>query len=167
MKRPVIAVVIACLLMATAASTAVAKTTRIEVAGTASPVAILDPGTTTMHGNIVVTRGFSAAQVSDPAPTNDPHVAGYQEDVINWVGNLKTNRGVLWGTGVHRPTAYPGGTWKCAFVGQFADFAHGVWTGIGVCHGTGTLAGWQWRADIASTPNGGTAMHGYIFFPGR
>lgn len=167
MKRSVIALVMAGLLIATSASTVLAKTTKIEVVGTASPVAILSPGTTITHGDIVWTRGFSDAQVSDPAPTSDPHVAGYQEDVVNWIGNVKTNRGVLWGTGVHRPDAYPLGTWQCAFIGTFVDFAHGVWTGKGVCHGTGTLKGWHWRADISSTSNGGTAMHGYIFFSGK
>jgi hypothetical protein len=167
MRRPAVALFMAGLLIATAASTTSAKTTKIEVVGTASPVAVLDPGTTTMHGNIVLTRGFSDAQESDPAVTNNPYVAGYQEDVVNWIGDLKTNRGVLWGTGVHRPTAYPDGTWRCSFIGTFADFAHGVWTGKGACHGTGTLRGWQWWADISSMPNGGTAMHGFIFLPGK
>jgi hypothetical protein len=167
MKRPLVALVIACLLIATAGPVALARTTMIEVVGTASPVAPPYPGTTTTHGNIVVTRGFKDAQQSDPAVTNSPYVAGYQEDVVNWIGDTKTNRGVLWGTGVHRPTLYPDATWECAFVGMFVDFAHGVWTGKGACHGTGTLQGWQWRADISSTSNGGTAMHGYIFFPGQ
>ncbi len=167
MKRPVVALVIAGLLLATMGSTALAKTTKIEVVGTTSPAGVLDPGTTTRHGNIVVMRGFSLAEVSDPAETNNPYVAGYQEDVINWIGNLKTNRGLLWGTDVHWPAAHSGGTWRCSFIGIFADFANGVWAGKGVCHGTGTLDGWQWRADLSSTPTGGTAMHGYIFLPGK
>ena len=166
MKRPVVALVIAGLLMATAGSTAVAKTMKIEVVGTASPVAMPDPGTTTTHGTIVVTRGFRDALQSDPAVTNNPYVTGYQEDVVNWVGDLRTNRGVLRGTGTHWPTAYPDGTWRCSFIGVFDDFAHGVWSGKGVCHGAGTLKGWQWRADVSSSPNGGTAMRGYIYFPG-
>lgn len=167
MKRPVIALVMAGLLIATAAPTVLAKTTKIEVVGTTHPVAVPNPGTTTMHGNIVFTRGFTDYEFSDTAVTNDPHVAGYQEDVVNVVGNLKTNRGVLWGTGIHRPTAYSAGTWQCAFIGVFTDLAKGVWTGKGACHGTGTLEGWLWWADISSRPNGGTAMHGYIFFPGE
>jgi hypothetical protein len=167
MKRPIVALVIACLLIAIAGSAALATTTKIEVVGTASPVARPYQGTTTTHGNIVVTRGFKDFQESDTAVTNNPYVAGYQEDVVNWIGDTRTNRGVLWGTGVHWPTEYPGGTWQCSFVGMFVDFAHGVWTGKGVCHGTGALEGWQWRADISSTSNGGTAMHGYIFFPGQ
>jgi len=167
MKRPVFALLIAGLLTATMGSAALAKTTRIEVVGSTHPVAILDQGTTTMHGNIVVMRGFALAEESNPAETNNPYVAGYQEDVINWIGNLKTNRGVIWGKDVHWPTEYTNGTWHCSFIGVFADFALGVWTGKGVCHGTGALQGWQWRADLSSTPTGGTAMHGYIFFPGE
>ena len=97
MKRPVVALVIAGLLVAAAGSTAVAKTMRMEVVGTASPVAMPDPGTTTTHGTIVVTRGFRDALQSDPAVTNNPYVTGYQEDVVNWVGDLRTNRGVLRG----------------------------------------------------------------------
>ncbi len=94
-------------------------------------------------------------------------MAGYQEDVVNLIGNLKTNRGVLWGTSRHWPTAYPDGTWECSFIGLYTDFAHGVWAGKGVCHGTGSLKGWQWRADLSPTPTGGTATHGYIFHPGQ
>ena len=83
MRRPVVALVIAGLLIASTASTALAKTTKIEVAGTVHPVGILDPGTMTTHGNFVLMRGLSLAEVSDPAPTNNRYVTGYQEDVIN------------------------------------------------------------------------------------
>ena len=169
MRRPVVALVIAGLLIATAAPSVLAKTTRIDVAGTVHPVGVLNPGTSTTHGNITWTRGFTLAEVSDPAPTNDSHVAGYQEDVINWVVDLKANRGLIWGTGVHRPEAYPDGTWKCAFAGMIVNFAPPVivWAGNGVCQGTGSLHGWRWVADLSTTPDGGTAMHGYIVFAGR
>ena len=163
MKRPVIALVVAGLLLATAGSTALAKTTKIEVMGTASPTAEPVPGTMTTYGNIVVMRGFKDSLASQ---TNNPMVTGQQQDVVNWIGDTKANRGVLWGTGVHQ-TEYPGGIWHCSFVGMFADFAQGAWSGKGACHGAGTLEGWQWIADISSTQGGGLAMHGYIFFPGQ
>jgi hypothetical protein len=165
MRRPVVALVMAGLLIATSASTVLAKTTPIEVVGTTHPVGILAPGTLTTHGNIVSMRGFSLAELSDSAPTNNAYVAGYQEDVVNWIGNLKTNRGLVWGTDVHWP-AYAGGTWHCAFIGLISDFDPFVWTGKGVCYGTGTLKGWHWTADLSSIPTG-TAMHGYIFPPGE
>lgn len=167
MRRPVVALVIAGLLLATSAPTVLAKATKIEVVGTTHPIGILNPGTATTHRNIMLMRGFSLAEVSDPAATNDPHVAGYQEDVINWIADLKTNRGVIWGTGVHRPIGYPDGTWDCVFLGAIADFQHFGWTGKGVCHGTGTLHGWRWMADLSSTLDGGTAMHGYVYSPGH
>jgi hypothetical protein len=167
MKRPVIALVIAGLLIATTGSTALARTTKIEVVGTTHPVGILDPGTTTTHGSFVLMRGFGLAELSNPAPTNNPYVAGYQEDVVNWIVDLKTNRGVIWGTDVHRPAAYPDATWQCSFIGTIVDFASFTWTGKGACHGTGSLEGWRWLADLSSISGGGTAMHGCIFPPHR
>ena len=74
MKRPVIALVIAGLLLATAGSTALAKTTRIEVAGTASPTAAPVPGTMITHGNIVVMRGFK--DFAEVEPGHDRPVRG-------------------------------------------------------------------------------------------
>jgi hypothetical protein len=149
------------------ASAVTATTTRAHVFGTASLVEPPVMGTMRTHGNVQSMRGFTEHLRSDPAPTNNAYVTGDEVNVVNWDANLKANRGKLWGTGVHHPFAYPDGTWECSFTGTFSDYANGVWAGKGVCHGTGTLAGWQWRADISSTPWGATAMQGFIFFPGE
>ena len=81
MKRLVIALVVAGLLVATTATGAVAKTTKIEVAGTATFNHVIDPGTNIMVGSVESARGLIMAE---DGVWNSPYLTGPQVDTINW-----------------------------------------------------------------------------------
>ena len=83
---------------------------------------------------------------------NSPYALGPAYNTINWDLNLSTGRGAIWGSAVHYPTAFPGSEWHCSFRMPF-DGAGG-YAGKGVCQGTGKLAGWQWRVNLAVAPLG-------------
>jgi hypothetical protein len=162
MKRLVMVLVVAGLLAATTASGAVARTTKIEVAGTATFNHPIDPGTTTKVGSVEFVRGLVMAE---DGVWNSPYLTGPEIDTINWVIDYATGRGLLWGSGHHDVTAVPGGGWDCRFLATVVDFSA---TGKGTCHGTGTLRTWQWRVDMHYVwGNNFTDFTGYFFEPGH
>jgi hypothetical protein len=161
MKRFVVALVVAGLLIATTASGAVAKTTKIEATGTATTTDMI-PGTETWVGSVQSVRGLVLLQ--DGVWSSD-YLTGPQVDTVNFDLDYATGRGEMWGSDHHTVTAVPGGGWDCTFRATIVDF---VATGKGVCHGTGTLHTWQWRADmqlIWDSPV--TEFTSYFFEPGR
>jgi hypothetical protein len=160
MKRFVVALVVAGLLTATTASGAVAKTTKIEVAGTATTTAMV-PGTQTWVGSVQSVRGLVLMQ---DGVWDSVYLTGPQVVTINWDIDFDTGRGKMWGSEHHDVTAVPGGGWDCRLHAAIVDL---VVTGKCVCQGTGTLHTWQWRADLHmvwNTP--GTELTGYFFQPG-
>jgi hypothetical protein len=160
MKRLVMALVAAGLLVATSATAAVATTTKTEAAGTAMFREVLNPGISSMTGSVLSVRGL--VQLEDGL-WNSPYLTGPQVDIINYDLDLLTGRGELWGGGHHSPTAVSDGGWDCIFHAVFVDYAY---SGKGVCHGTGTLHTWQWRVDMHQI-DGGSAFTGYFFQPGH
>lgn len=148
------------LLIAASAGPAFAKTTRIPVVGTGTVVQPLSPGVTTLVGSVLSVRGASQLMNYNSA---SPFVAGAEVVVVSYDIDLATGAGELWGTATKSPTAYPEGAWYCEWHGTFGP---PVWTGKGWCHGTGTLTGWQWRAQLTAWP-ASTVSSGYVFLPGN
>lgn len=160
MKRSMLALVVMGLLVVASAPAALATTTKMAFAGTSTFVAETDPGTATMAGSILSVRRL--VWVYEDA--GSPYVAGSDTVVINYDLDLVTGSGSLWGKDRIEPLAFPAGAFDCSWHGTFASF---VWTGRVVCHGEGSLAGWQLRADLVPAPGGRTsAMPGYVFLPG-
>lgn len=161
MKRLVIALVVAGLLIATFATGVVAKTTKFQVAGTATTTGAI-PGTETWVGSVQSVRGLVLVQYG---AWNSDYLTGPQVDTVNFDLDYATGRGEMWGSDHHDVTAVPGGGWDCRFHASIVSF---VATGKGVCQGTGTLHTWQWRADmhmVWGSPV--TEFTGYFFQPGH
>jgi hypothetical protein len=108
---------------------------------------IVSPGSTSTHGNVETARGM----VGTAAVTGSDLLEGTDTISINYNLNTATGSGALWGRNVIEPSAYPDGSFQCSWVGIFDHF---VWTGRAVCHGTGSLAGWQLRLAILAEPGG-------------
>ena len=161
MKRLVIALVVAGLLVATTATGVVAKTTKIRGHGHRD------------HHRMIPARRPGSAACSPCAAWSwcrtasgaADYLTGPQVDTVNFDLDYATGRGEMWGSDHHDVTAVPGGGWDCTFHATIVDF---VATGKGVCHGTGTLHTWQWRADmhlVWGSPV--TEFTGYFFEPGH
>jgi hypothetical protein len=159
MRRLVLALLCALLLVGGSVSGALATTTRIHVSTPGHSMTVLDPGMQSMNGTVWSVRGMVARE---DATWGNPYVDGLEVNTINFDLDMATGSGSLWGTGVHTPTAYPGAQWLCRFHAAYTNFN---FAGKGVCQGTGTLHTWQWRVALTSTPQG-TAADGYIFKPG-
>ncbi len=161
MKRLVIALVVAGLLVATTATGVVAKTTKVEATGTATTTGMI-PGTETWVGSVQSVRGLVLLQ---DGVWSSSYLTGPQVSTINFDVDHATGRGELWGSDHHDVTAVPGGGWDCKFHATIVDL---VATGKGVCQGTGTLHTWQWRADmhlVWGSPV--TDFTSYFFEPGH
>ncbi len=160
MKRLGLAFVFAGLLIAASATPAFAKTTRTPVVGTGTITSVLNPGVITLVGGVLSVRDGS--NLTNWASTS-PFVAGTEVVVFNYDLDVATGTGELWGTATKSPTAYPEGGWYCEWHGTFGPLG---WTGKGWCHGTGTLTGWQWRAELTAGPDSEVSS-GYVFLPGN
>ena len=160
MKRAALALACAGLLIAGSATPAFATTTRISVVGTGTVVEAISPGVTTLVGSVLSVRDGS--QLMTYVSTS-PFVAGDELVVFNYDLDLATGTGEIWGVSTKSPTAYPDGGWYCEWHGKFGP---PVWTGKGWCHGTGSLTGWQWRADLTNWPTY-TVSSGFVFLPGH
>jgi len=163
-RRSFIALVAAALLIATSGSAVLATTTRYPIESHATAAAVVtDPGTMTEHGSVLSFRGVVNTQTQVSSSQYGELVAGPETNVFNYDVDWGNGTGFWWGKGTHSPTAYPGGTWECSWHGRMADW---TWTGEGVCHGAGTLEGWQWRADLWMDIKNILHTQGYIFFAG-
>lgn len=160
MRRIILAMVCALLLVGSTASGALATTTRIPTHTSNPGWIVLNPGTTTVNGTVVSVRGLV---VNEPATWNNIYADGEEINTINFDLDMVTGLGNIWGTGVHYPTAFPGSTWQCRFEMTFTPNPY--YAGKGVCQGTGALHTWQWRVDLQNTAQGASAS-GYIFKPG-
>ncbi len=165
MKRPVLALAMAGLLLAATASAALATTTKIATDGTEVLNSVV-PGTGTATFNPVTNvaslRGeIHLATVTSVThwPTGDVTTTSAQTGDFNYDVSMVTGVGTFWGTANLAFTA--GGGLVCTYEGVFPAS-----TGHSVCHGYGTVSGMQSRADFyltASPP--GSISHGYVFWP--
>lgn len=161
MKRLLMALAVAGLLVAIAAPVTSAGSARIYVTSTAGPSQPLDMGTWTVTGNVQHVRGFV---MLESGIWDSIYAAGPELNTINWDYNMATGTGAIWGSGVHTVTAIPGATWNCTFHMTFLGNPDS-YAGKGVCQGAGPLFGWQWRVDLTAAPGGSTGT-GYLFAPG-
>jgi hypothetical protein len=160
MKRLVIAFIVAGLLVAISASAAVARTTRVEVSGQQWVVGVVAPGTDTLVGSVRSVRGLV---VKEAGLWSNKYVAGPAINTVNFDVDVNTGMGEMWGSGHHEVAALIDGGWDCSFHGPIVN---GLMSGKGICHGTGTMRSWQWRATLTQTPSGVEMVEGYIFKPG-
>jgi hypothetical protein len=161
MKRLVVAVVAAGLLVGASSSGVVAKTTRVEATGTATIIRMI-PGVDTWVGSVESMRGMVLVE---NGVWSSAYLTGPQTGIVNFDVDYATGRGAMWGSEHHDVTAVPGGGWDCTFHATIVDL---VATGKGVCQGTGTLHTWQWRADVHTVWGSPvTELSGYFFEPGH
>ncbi len=158
MRKVVLAFVVAGLLVAASAAPAVARSTRITVAGEAVLVHIVDPGVTTQNGAVVSVRGMVRAEYGT---WNTGYFTGPELNVVNYDLDTVNGTGRLWGWGRHTPTEVSGGTWFCAFADTFQNFTY---SGKAGCIGMGSLRGWLLTAAMQQTP-AGAGFTGVILRP--
>lgn len=158
MHRLALAFVVAGLLVATSATPAAARTTRIYVQGEAVTTEVVEPGTTTQTGTVVSLRGQVLAGYGT---WNTGYFTGPEVNVVNYDLDLATGTGHLWGWGRHTPTVAPGGGWFCAFADTFKNYTY---AGRAACIGTGSLHGWLLSAEMHQTV-AGSGFTGFIFQP--
>ena len=160
MRRRSVGLILGILLVLATAPVVSATTTKIAITGTSPFSSVVQPGTTTWDGTVMQVRGM----VWDYAPaTNSSLVTGVDRVVINYDLDVVTGLGGLWGTDTLSPTAYPGGGFDCHWQGTWAGGMPPFWTGKAVCHGFGSLLGYQLREDIGTDP----ALTGVLFKPGE
>ncbi len=91
--------------------------------------------------------------------SDSPYLAGSVTVVINYNLDPATGIGTMWGTSTGVPDAFDGGFtthWTGTFTGDET-----VWTGRGVGHGFGDLAGMQQRYTVAWA-DFGDVQDGYV-----
>lgn len=160
MRRFMTLLVVGAVLALALAPVATATTARVPVTADEVMTGLLSAGTTSTHGNVQNVRGMAGVATA----TGSDLLQGTDTIVINYNLNTATGNGALWGTNVIEPTAYPGGSFRCSWIGIFDDF---VWTGRAVCHGAGSLDGWQLRLAILAEPGGmADTLDGVAFLPG-
>lgn len=143
------------------APAAAAKTTRVQVEGYETLSEVVSEGSMSMAGSVVSVRGI----VWIYTQTGHRMLSGTDRVVINYDLDLATGSGELWGKNRIDPTAYPGGHFDCSWHGTFVDYA---WTGKVVCHGDGSLRGWQLRLALLPEPGGeADTTVGFAFLPGH
>jgi hypothetical protein len=161
MRKSIMIIATAGVLALALAPAAVAKTTPVPVNADEALSEVVAGGSSAMHGKTLSVR--DAVWVT--TVTGNDLLAGTDMLVINYELNTVTGSGALWGTNVIEPSAYPDGRFDCSWIGIFDDF---VWTGRTVCHGAGSLAGWQLRLAILAEPGGqADVLDGYAFLPGH
>jgi hypothetical protein len=173
MKRSVFAFALAGLLLVGSASAALATTTKIPFTAAEMNVVPVSTGTITLVGTVYSVRGAINEEVYTAVGAGSSYVSGAQTAVVNYDLDLATGIGSLWGSAELVPSAYPDGGYRCSWQGTFLPSTYlgpptyaVSWTGKSICHGFGTLAGWQSRADITLTPPAGATTTGYVFMPG-
>jgi hypothetical protein len=168
MKRPILAVALAGLLLVGLAPGALATTTLFPIDDSVTVVNV-DPGVVTVRDHVVSIRGQRNSQ-----PVFDEVLGpGTDTNIIDSDLNLKTLTGAIRGkTVIDYP--YAKGGWNCTFEGQFRPelfFLDGTTPVFGyraheVCHGYGALTGAQLRGDFGPTAANAVRIVGYWFVPG-
>jgi hypothetical protein len=169
MRRPILALSLASLLLFGSASLALATTTRNPFDDTVH-VVNLDPGVVTMHGDHVMsTRGM----VNQQPVLDDILGPGVETNYLDIDLNLDQIRGAVRGkTTIWYAVA--GAGWECTFAGQFRPdlvFLDGQRLVVGyqaheVCHGTGLNTGGQLRMNFSPTGFDTVEAIGFWFVPG-
>jgi hypothetical protein len=157
MRKIVLAIAGAAILVAAYAPMGLATTTKLPFALVEVVDAELEPGEWTMGEDTLSVRGA----VWHAVTTGTSAIEGSDTIVLNFDLDLATGGGELWGTNRLEPTRSPGGGYACTWHGIYVDFS---WSGRLVCHGDGSLRGWQLRAAIVAAEEG-YAIDGYYFLP--
>lgn len=161
MRRLLVFLAGASLLLAFAAPTATATTTRHEVACTENFVDVLAAPTEWTSGGTSHMRGL--VYLYDDV--GDALCAGTNVAVIN--GNFApTGTGVIWATG-HITLASGDGGWEANLVAHLTPDGPHIWEGQIVAQGWGSLAGWQLRATVVEPTHAATNYWGVAFEPGE
>lgn len=166
MRRPVLALTLAGVLLLASGSTALATTTMIPDAGQEHVTSGLGSVLPTLTGSVLWVRGEH--HIAQLTATDGTTVTGSETSVANWDLDVDTFTGRLWGTSqiVPLPLTDPAvGGMNCVFDGTFVPKSYGTaWTAHSVCHGYGALSGWQSRSDVTSQLYG-SSFSGYKFVP--
>ncbi|OGN81354.1 MAG: hypothetical protein A2X23_08930 [Chloroflexi bacterium GWC2_73_18] len=157
MRKPVLAFAAAAILVVAYAPVGLATTTKIPFALHEVVDAELVPGEWTTVDGVLSARGA----VWHAVTTGTPAIEGTDTVVLNFDLDLATGSGELWGTDRLEPTLSPGGGYDCTWHGKWVAF---TWSGKAVCHGDGTLRGWQLRYTIVPAGDG-YDLRGYYFLP--
>lgn len=157
MRRLVLAFAVAGILVAASAPVSLATTTKIPFALLEVVDDELAPGEWTIVGDVLSVRGA----VWHAVTTGTPAIEGTDTIVLNFDLDLATGSGELWGTNRLEPSQSADGGFDCRWHGTYVDYS---WSGRLVCHGAGSLRGWQLRAAIVPAEDG-YDISGYYFLP--
>jgi hypothetical protein len=157
MRKIVLAFAAAVTLVAAYAPLSLATTTKISFALVEVVDAELEPGEWTFGEDMLSVRGA----VWHAVTTGTSAIEGTDTIVLNFDLAIATGGGELLGTNRLEPTRSPGGGFSCTWHGTYVDFS---WSGKLVCHGDGSLRGWQLRAALEPAGEG-YAIDGYYFLP--
>lgn len=173
MKRPVLALVFAGMLLVATAPGAFATTTKVASTGAEVMTDVTYPGVESLVGTL-----YSLIGMEDTADLYDSggHVVAVQTSVVNYSIDVVSGLGELWGTS-QQFVPPPAGqdptiliytcTWHGTFVPGMTSYTGPGWVGKSVCHGVGPMTGWQTRADVTSATDwAGTTYSTITFFPG-
>lgn len=180
MKRSLLILAIATLLLAALATPSAARPGEIHSTADATLIAVIDPGESTITGNMWHLRGFTLWYRVEGVENPD-YTTGYNLSVVNWNWNLKTGHASSWGTYDSPLDAFDGGssgtftiqvdgaipgpdfdptlpeTWACV------DWSRGEAVGKGY----GDLEGQQFRTTIDSDSCGAFVTYDTtVFAPG-
>ncbi len=167
MKRFIVALSVAGLVLVASSSSALATTTRNPVDDLVYPT-VTSPGDWTFTGNVLQVRGM----VANSYPVDDALGPGVETVVQDFSLNLANGHGAVRGK---TEIVYGPGGWSCSWEGQFDPdqfYFDGTvllyaFNAHEVCHGTGGITGGQLRLDFtASDFSAQVHAVGYWFVPG-
>jgi len=174
MRRSLVIVIVAALLMAVAAAPGVARPGEIEASATTVFVEEVDPGDSWFSGDVLHVRNVVWRSRVEGIGDNAEYLTGDMSSVFSFNWNYKTGALSSWGTLETTLDAFDGG-YGGSFVvagppnpdaigGECAEFP--MWKVV--AKGFGDLEGAQYRWDVTSDTCGFiTSGDVTIFFPGK
>ena len=181
MKRSLLILVIATLLLAALATPSAARPGEIHSTADATLIEVIDPGSSSITGNMWHLRNFTLWYRVEGVENPD-YTTGFNLSVVNWNWNLKNGNVSSWGTHVSPLDAFDGGS-SGSFTIQVAGAIPGPdfdptdpetwacvdWTrGEAVGKGFGDFEGQQFRTTIDSNSCGAFVTYDTtIFAPGE
>jgi hypothetical protein len=183
MKRSLFILILVTLLLAVLAVPSTARPAEIHSTANAVLIEVIDPGESTITGNMWHLRGFTLLNRVEGVENPD-YQTGFNLSVVNWNWNLKNGNVSSWGTYELSLDAYDGGS-AGTFTIEIAPNEIGAagpdfnpadpatwpcsdWTkGEAVGRGYGELEGQQVRVTIDSSTCGAfTTYDAVMFTPG-
>lgn len=109
MKRSLLVIVLATLLLGAMAAPSAARPGEIHAAATGFAVDLIDPGESWIAGDVWHVRGFTMLYRVVGTDENSEYTTGYNLSVVDWNWNLKNGNSHVWGSYTYTLDAFDGG----------------------------------------------------------